>query len=422
MKLTGPSILLGVILGACAGDSLSAIDEQCRTDEQNGIYPEVEKSIACGCEKIVCEPGSPCFHGDCCDPEDGAKNPKKCGCNKICEDGELCYSNECCNPKDANTVTNCGCKGPCRDTESCEADPDGVYSCKCDPEKNKGNMSDCGCNGKCLDNEYCLEKECLCNPLNTMNSKNPENCSCRWQCPEDAFCEDICRCLNADEVLCDGKCVPEAECLCTPDKHLNDETNCGCNGHCGAGEKCIPNPDGTDPPAICVCDPLIHLNDNNNCGCIRACETDIGESCAGGSCTCLEGMSDPQSCGCTGIPCNVDIGELCSQGECLCPSSNLSNAQNCACNGACEDLFPDIKGTQMVCDGGSCQCPPSDFLCTPPGNLEGTPLAVAVSACRPTAPDKYWCGDCFTFCTSGPCCAYDDNNNGKIEEYKCCPP
>ncbi len=328
-------------------------DEQtlCESQESQGQYTYTSVN-ACGCSQEECEQGEACFQGACCNPLLELDNPDRCGCQEACTKGEMCIDGLCCNPSEAATNENCGCQGPCQEWEQCASNQEGTFfACECDPALNQDNPQACACGEACEAWEVCYEGQCQCDPSDPLNLSNDENCGCRGACPEGASCQNgQCSCTDEGQSLCDGICQADSVCLCEPSDHLNDVSNCACQGPCAEGELCQACEDESCL-AQCQCDPLLHQSDQNNCGCEGSCPENL--SCQGGQCVCpTSKLHDTEDCACAG-PCAE--GLVCSYGRCACPEENLFNSQNCACQGPCN--------SGEACEFGQCvACEPSRHL------------------------------------------------------------
>ncbi|MFT3769621.1 MAG: hypothetical protein QM820_29650 [Minicystis sp.] len=426
-RLARPARRLQTLLGLAAalavpaalfGNSCSSdFDyQQCLLKEQRGNYL-FEKDNLCGCERLKCDLGTTCFHGDCCEPALHDKDHDRCGCTATCKDVEVCRSGQCCDPTSeaASTRTNCGCEGRCGDREDCQKDPaTGRYTCVCDAKLSLTDPDNCGCSGTPCDpdTERCRNGQCECDPLAGPTQQDDANCACRGECPfvmengekvRTAYCYGgVCHCFSADEVICDGECKKESDCTCEPQKHMSDVTNCACNGPCKAGDSCVGG--------ACTCDNLAHAGDNADCGCSgTACDVAKGEQCEQGTCVCPPAMlSNNLNCGCSGTACNVAKGEQCEQGTCVCPPAMLSNNLNCGCSGTACNV---AKGEQ--CEQGICSCPPAmlsnNLNCGCSGTAcnvdDGLVCSGGVCVCPPERQtDPLHCGCPATVCGEGGIC------------------
>lgn len=395
------------LLCGCLRDSLS----QCLEAESRGEY-RFNSNNACGCNRALCQAGTLCVQGRCCDPAS-----EDCGCQQTCTTGEVCVEGTCCDPGSASEPSQCGCGRACKYWEECVSDG-AAYSCQCRPDR-ASDPSDCGCERPAVQqcaptSERCGKETaagpfmCLCDVSKAESLSRPENCGCRMRCPFDertkefsAICKSgVCTCRSENESLCamldeqgqplrdsGGRVIYECkrteECRCNkdnpPDFALHDSSNCGCSGPCQPGEQCLPctandlDPScrGKDPKkaAKCVCDPLAHANDNNACGCRGACQVNIGEVCQGGVCVCHPAnLNNSIMCGCnpdpnkricdTTLPTTGGKGESCQGGACTCdPKLHSVDDANCGCQGAC----PGSPGAGLAyhCQAGTCLVSPA---------------------------------------------------------------
>jgi hypothetical protein len=327
--------LAAIFTNSCSSD---ADYQKCRAEEQAGQYVYTQDDL-CGCERLKCDQGRRCFHGDCCDPQLYSDDPQRCGCAATCNAGEVCANGQCCDPTadTAGTTKNCGCAGPCGDREACQKDGAGVYHCVCDAKLSLADKTNCGCTGQACDpdTERCRNGVCECDPLAGPPQQDDSNCACRGECPfvmengqkvRTAYCFDgVCHCFSADQVICNGQCVKQADCTCEPAKHQYDVGDCACQGPCASGDAC--------QNGACVCDPVAHATDDLDCGCHGPCDVAHGYHCEQGTCACPAALlSDDLDCGCHG-PCDVAHGYHCEQGTCACPVALLSDNLNCGCSG-----------------------------------------------------------------------------------------
>jgi len=383
---------------------------------------------ACGCDRRECPIGTVCFKGGCCDPTTSVAktDPQRCGCKQTCRSGDACSNGECADPTTADRNENCGLKGACKSPDTCQKVGTG-YECVCNPKLAISDPNRCGCEKpgdprNVCDPKWqrCRNSMCECDPLNTNNYSNDDNCACRGACidgtaadKKKGYCYNgQCLCKSATDVLCqmpDGKfqCVNKDICGCDPNKPATwprwaqtDPRNCGCKGPCQPGELCNAG--------RCECDPVAHANDNLDCGCTGIqCNTDGGQSCVGGACVC-----PPDSCGVRSGACvKCGLGEKCQTNifgdrTCVCdPLANLNNSQDCACNGKCPTGTTN-QGVPLVCKYGKCTCPEGYYLCNPAGNL-ASGIQTASNICWPVGSTRNLCANCWNWCDNPTFCNYE---------------